>query len=405
MEKTLQLKPLPARVGAGSVTRQCTLHRYDGDRLEDTRTLYFTFPECGPFPADDDADAYVLATVMDAMREGRRLIVNGSVSRELLSNLVEYQHIWHRWQPQHYALVAMEAATVRTPQELPRPGAISAFSGGVDATFTVYRHHFKQHGYRSQDLRFCVFVHGFDIPLSERAMYDSAFAHAQATLDDLGLRLLPLATNAREIASVNWEHAFTCLLAGALNQFKHQAGNCLIGSGATYDQISLHWGSSPVTDPLFSSDIFNVIHDGASHCRTGKVAAIAEWPAGRDHLRVCWKGEHKDRNCGECEKCLRTMACFLACGRSIPICFPDASPEQLAQKIKCMHFHNDAVRREWRRVIDYARGQGIEAHWLTAAEAALSRRPWKDRLLPPGSMTRLAARRLYHLAVPNAQVS
>lgn len=55
MTKSLQLTPLPASVEAGSVTRRCEVRRSEGDTDETTDILYFTFPECGPFPADDDA--------------------------------------------------------------------------------------------------------------------------------------------------------------------------------------------------------------------------------------------------------------------------------------------------------------------------------------------------------------
>jgi hypothetical protein len=48
------------------------------------------------FPEDADCDAYVLAALMDAMREGRTLLVKGSVSDTLLSNLSEFQAAWSR---------------------------------------------------------------------------------------------------------------------------------------------------------------------------------------------------------------------------------------------------------------------------------------------------------------------
>ncbi len=50
-------------------------------------------------PSADDCDSYLLAVIMDAMKENRNIIVKGTVSAQLLSNLVEYQTAWNKWLP------------------------------------------------------------------------------------------------------------------------------------------------------------------------------------------------------------------------------------------------------------------------------------------------------------------
>jgi len=38
-----------------------------------------------------------------------------------------------------------------------------------------------------------------------------------------------------------------------------------------------------------------------------------------EHLRVCWAGQQKDRNCGRRTKCVSTAICFTLKGGPVPI--------------------------------------------------------------------------------------
>lgn len=90
-------------------------------------------------PEDDDCDAYLLATLLPAMQMRAAIHVHGSVSRELLANLTELQYVWNKWLPDRYFLIDIQVDCMRE-QDWHVGGAIAAFSGGVDAQFTVYRH-------------------------------------------------------------------------------------------------------------------------------------------------------------------------------------------------------------------------------------------------------------------------
>src|SRR5262249_4815661 len=162
---------------------------------------------------------------------------------------------------------------------------------GVDGTFSVWRHARCRNGFRSQNIALCTMVHGFDIPLEEATAYSTAFARARYTLQSLPLPLLPLKTNARQVINVNWEHVVAASLVAALQNFKGMAGTCLVGSSEPYHSLILPWGSNPITDTLLSSGSFAVLHDGASHSRTRKVAEISDWKEGCANLRVCWQGD------------------------------------------------------------------------------------------------------------------
>jgi hypothetical protein len=50
-----------------------------------------------------------------------------------------------------------------------------------------------------------------------------------------------------------------------------------------------------------------VTHLGAELRRNLKLEALLDEPLVQRHLRVCWENRAAKGNCGECEKCVRTM--------------------------------------------------------------------------------------------------
>ncbi len=385
VEKLIILKPESTRSASEWTRRQCKITRTDGNRIVSEDTLWYEFSagprnptvEIAP-PDDAEADSYLLAMLFDAMQEGRRIVVQGTVCKTLLSNLVELQAAWHKWVP-GYRSQPIEVEDARCPASTTGPStpgrdtnAICAFSGGVDATFSVWRHHRGSASWRSQSIGACAIVHGFDIPLADQGSFDRALLRSQRTLDELAIPLIAIRTNYRQLSRVDWQHAFASALVAALGNLKSVASTCLIGSSEPYDSLVVPLGSSPITDHLLGSRDFQVIHDGASHSRTEKVAEISQWTTGANNLRVCWEGELRDRNCGRCEKCVRTMLNFLVCRQEIPACFPD--DVDLIDSLKRIRLKNDAVRAEWKQVLDRAKSAGIDARWVQAAKQTLTRR-------------------------------
>jgi hypothetical protein len=77
-----------------------------------------------------------------------------------------------------------------------------------------------------------------------------------------------------------------------------------IPSSHTYNELGPS-GSHPLTDPLWSSEATEIVHDGAHRKRTEKTQMLIHNNVLMDNLVVCW--EEPNQNCGKCGKCLRTM--------------------------------------------------------------------------------------------------
>ena len=387
------LEPLPTEIQGDDCVRSCLIKRVDDDSQTSEQTLWFKFPRSIVPPKENDCDSYLLAVISDAMAEGRDVVVKGSVSLGLLANLIEFQSAWRRWLPEIYSIVDIKVDSVRE-NERPVPGALCAFSGGVDATFSVWRHSQKRNSFRSQKINLCGLVHGFDIPLADTEAFESVVRRSRQTLDDIGVELVPIKTNFREISPVNWEHSHAAALVAAFSNLKSVAGTNVIGSSGDYRSFTIPWGSSPITDHLLSSEDFIVMHDGASHTRTEKVKEISDWKVGVGNLRVCWAGETKDENCGECEKCVRTKLNFLALGLPLPGCFKKEG--KVEDNFKNIILTTRGARTQWLQLAEYAKENHVNDRWVEEAKKVINRKPKFDFLLPEGSQRRLFIKKLVH---------
>lgn len=392
MQTSFELFPLPLETTIDGQRRSCLIKEIAANGEIKEKELWFIYPTDLPMPENSDCDSYLLATLLPAMQMKADIIVHGSVSKGLLSNLTELQYVWHKWCPKEFFLIDIKVDSIRDSEERQK-GAIVAFSGGADAQFSAYRHTKGDAGYNAQILKAGVFVHGLDIPLVDVQGFSGAAKMAAEALDDLSLELFIVKTNIRELWSLNWELYCGAALASTLCGFKKYVGVGLLGSGESYDELVTPWGSHPITDPLLSSGTFKVIHDGAGFNRSEKIKAISEWPLGIKNLRVCWAGGSHDRNCGYCEKCVRTRLNFLLSGVTDPACF--ATPFQLSS-FDSVVLRSEAARSEWKLIRSemIETGQGVE--WLPKVEQVLKRKssPKFSTILPLGSKRRMLVKKI-----------
>lgn len=380
MQGSLEIIPLPVMAADLGRRRQCRIHRTHADGSIEDAVLWIDHP--ADLEADaEDCDPFLMMLLMEAMREKLSIHVHGFVDKELLSNLTEFQRFWHRCRPATFTEVPINVGAVVHGGPI-NEQAICTFTGGLDSSFTAWRHSQRLNGHSNRPLGLACMLHGADIPLSNRSGFTAAFSKAEETLASVGVELTAARTNFREIARVNWEDCHGAVIAAALSCFKGRAGIGLIASGKPYDHLRMAWGSSPITDPLLSSSSFAIIHDGADHDRTEKASALLGWELALRNLRVCWEGSEVDRNCGHCHKCTLTKLNFLAAGAEVPAAFPSSD---LLHDIRSLVMPEDSdTRREWEMLLGHAATMGIEADWVDAAWEKLGKTPessWKRRLL------------------------
>lgn len=330
-----------------------------------THDLWFR-SHSGPLSAEV-ADIFLMASLQPWMHLGVSVHVEGTLTRRLLIGLEEWQNAWARWKPERYQKVAISCDEI-VDDSTRSTRAIAAFSGGVDSTFTVHQQLTGAAGWGAADLRAALLVQGFDIPLSDEAAFLGAVRRAGRILGGTGVEILSLSTNARQL-TIDWEDSFGILVAASLASYAPKFGIGLIGSGKSYDHLVMPWGSSPILDPLTSTGFMEIRHEGAGATRTEKVEAIGRWQNAAQYLRVCYQGLQRDRNCGRCEKCIRTMLNFRAVGLPVPPCFDRTATDA---DIRALNLPGrGSTAKEWGTLIDLAEQRGIQDSWLRVARYAL----------------------------------
>ena len=316
----------------------------------------------------ESSDPFVAVPLFTAMRAGGPLHVDGAVSPSLLSNVDELQALYSCWWQGRFQQVEIVVEHERE-SDPGQEGALTAFSGGLDSAFTALLHASGRAGRQTQKIVAGVMALGYDIPVNEPEGFAAAADKAEAMLGDLGIPLVRMATNVREVERA-WDDMMGSAIASSLMLLQPQARTGLVPSTRPYHRLHTPWGSHPLNDPLLSSASFKIVHDGAGFTRPQKAAAVAEWPAGLVNLRVCWAGAARDRNCGRCSKCVRTILDFRAAGLGLPPCFETDASDEL---IRSLPPHTETEKMEVRQILDAADERNLDESWVRATRSMYHR--------------------------------
>jgi len=282
-----------------------------GDRPNESETYWYEVPASLGSDLGRSGNAWLVALLPLACTIGEPLEIDAPVDAVLVENVYELMDAWRFWYPAMRP-VAIHAERSLTHFDSPPTRTGQFFSGGIDSHFTTLRHVHPDDPVQIDDLLFCW---GFDVPLSETdamARLRSSFGQEAA---ELGKRLVVIATNLREtrFGQLAWAKlSHGCAMSSAGLLLERTYGRLLIPSTDGYRETG-PYGSHALTDHLFSTSTTRVVHDGSRYSRLEKVELVSRSPVALAHLRVCWRS-WSDHNCGECEKCLRTMIALDLCG-------------------------------------------------------------------------------------------
>ena len=295
-----------------SVTLQaCVRLENRADRFPER--LWFRYPREWESLLSQRLEPFItsLSSVASVLREP--IQVDAAISERLHAGLEEYWTIFHRWFPERFFPVEVQPEGYAA-DPVPAAACGTAFSGGVDSFFSLFRHHGTRELRPTYRVRYALFVHGFDIPLADHRTYGVTSAAYEEALASCGVQLIRVATNVRQFVKVaNWEMSHGSALSGVAMTLAQAMRRFYVPSSKSYTTIE-PWGSDPLIDGLLSTDQFEVIHDGAAYTRFDKLEQMQDWAPFRRLLRTCW--EHPDglRNCGHCTNCRRTMMVLASLG-------------------------------------------------------------------------------------------
>lgn len=313
------------------------------DELRDKEylTWYSVDKEYGQYLCDDRADAFLLVVFMIAMKSGQDIQIDAPVSTKLLF------HLNNTIQPLFTKIIPGSKIISIYAQ----PGDLTIFEGnavgcgcslGVDSLSAFYKHcdNSVDRSYRVSHLALynsCQFGYT-DLEETEKA-FKAAVNDLQSFSDETGLPIVAVNTNLNELylnsgfttaASRFIPSTISCTLA-----LQKLWGKYVFASSYSITEFMIsqadHSHSESAFVPLLSTESTEIILSSAVMTRVEKTDFIRHFPLTAQYLDVCWadqmkrgkKGDDRwlkdktKKNCGWCDKCLRTLFTLELLGEDI----------------------------------------------------------------------------------------
>jgi len=267
----------------------------------------FSYPREYRDYVSTSADPWIALLLWPAMRFGRRLSVDAAGSAKLLEAVPTLMSIMRCWDDR-FRPVEVETRGVSS-QGRPGEAVASFFSGGVDSFYTALKHGASTvpSGKRITHL---ISVHGLDVTLDHALLWGRIRGHLSDAATHLGCSWVECSMNIHDVikeSMIRWQMYYGAVLAAIALGLQGLWGKVFIPADQTYAEM-FPSGSHPVLDSLWSTESLHVVNDGAEATRIQKIQwQIARSDVALRHLRVCWENRNSEYNCGQCEKCIRTM--------------------------------------------------------------------------------------------------
>lgn len=323
-------------------------------------------------PLADDATPWLAPATLIGMRNKRDVVVYGDVSETAVQGSVKAQDTLGSWFPDILDEVTITAPmAVETTRSSDRRGVGAFFSGGVDSYYTALKH--------LDEITHLIFIHGFDIDLSNNDLAERTLDALRKSAAELGKELIEVKTDLRgrlDRNRLNWGlQGHGALLAHVGIALSTVVEKIYVPSSYTADQLH-PWGTHPDLDGHWSSDAVEFIHDGVEASRAAKMEKFIEEDAAMNNLRVCWWNQDNAYNCGECEKCLRTMInLYIAGGLERCATLPDKIS---IEAIDRLHFNRDAKLFVAENLAELRAGDIDDPELEAALQRVLDRSKFKD---------------------------
>jgi len=263
------------------------------------------------------AESFLAASVTPALWAGeQRIHVDTEVCPELVENLEtvsrQFQH-WFDLKRSRMTLDVRQRPAVGTARK-PRRAAVF-FSGGLDSLAACRANRLRYTDEHPRSIKDGIIVFGLEV--ESRQAFGYVLDMLTTLACDMDIALIPVFTNVRAL-NPDWGFWYNAHMGPALCAVAHALGRRLssVTIASDYDLPHLvPHGSHPMVEPYFSSYNLRVHYDGLTRSRLEKARLIGGWPVALQNLRVCNKPESYQPgrlNCGQCEKCVRTMLELMA---------------------------------------------------------------------------------------------
>lgn len=272
------------------------------------------------------SDAFLVAMLPIACEMGENIEIYGDISPKLLYGAREYVRISNAYYPNRNSLIEIKAHNLSQDIKLPtntvnlENGIGFAFSGGVDAFYTLYSHLPENEDIPEYQITHALTINGFDRDVD---LYQSEFFPVLKKIynpifDKLNIKYISVDTNLqafRKTGVRDLTNSYSSSLISSALILGTIFRKFFVSSSYKYGVLGTADDLRPLVDPLLSNEDTEILYAGADATRYERLLAISAWPLTYDHLRVCtnknWRNIDVQSssivNCCNCEKCLLTQ--------------------------------------------------------------------------------------------------
>jgi hypothetical protein len=269
------------------------------DADADPFRIWFRFPAQFAPEGELDASPFLPHALPWCLRRGEPLTIEGPVSVRLLDAVGEIMRVYGSFFPGSMRHPVRVEAEPRVPG-LGRDLTASLFTRGIDSWFAVLSA-MEDPQLRPPISHVVYLPAGPEHWTSERR--DARVDGIRRAAARVGLDLIRLDSNIKEHFG---RGQFSMALVLGFKNVLLPSDDMRAGLRAK--------GLHPFLDPRFSTERTELHHYGDAS-RWQKTERVARLPAALETLAVCkYDDLEADRNCGRCEKCLRTMLALHAVG-------------------------------------------------------------------------------------------
>lgn len=316
------------------------------------------------------ADAFLAYLLYGAMIRGENICCEAPVSAQIYEKINRDLIAFCCAKNPHFKRIYIFADTIAEALPVGRWNA-TGLSAGVDC-FTTLACHTAAHQPADEAIN-CVtlFNNGFftDDPERKRQGFEQALAVRTCIAQELGFPLIVLETEEEGLFPQHFSGSVTYRCIGAILAIRKAFKTYYFSGGYSLEEFCVDEEESALYDYLilrsFTTSSLRLVAAENSIDRIDKMAIISKYPPALRHLNVCFLGQ---KNCGTCEKCVRTLLAAELLGE-LPVWAEVFDLEQLDKTAL------------WAASLRYKRYNSFHQHLYMRAQQIHYPIPFKSRLL------------------------
>lgn len=281
--------------------------------------IYFETTEAFAQDLSCNPQAFLVGCIMPAMHHGEaRVSIDAEICPELRNGLITAMSWMRHWYGPERQLVQIEAKTKSLPTARAPARAGFCFSGGIDSLTTLRNNRLDFPPEHPGSFKDGLLIYGLEVENPD--VFERAVSSLTAIAQEADVALIPVHTNLRELEKdwTFWAKQFQgAVLSAVAHAFSQRLTTVTIPSSFDIDHL-YPFGTHPLLDSNYSSNDLQIRHDSVLLSRVAKTELVADWDVALQNLRVCNRTDLIQPgaiNCGQCEKCVRTMTALVALGK------------------------------------------------------------------------------------------